>query len=250
MIVRVEHPRPGVALVTLDRPAKRNALSEELMGRLAEAFDDLAADGSTRCAVLTGAPPAFCAGGDLSELRHIDIDGYLAYCFRYRDLAVQIGGLPFPVVAAVNGAAIAGGFELMCLCDVRVAAEHAIMAVGDVDIGLPPTSGLSWLLPHLVGPGRARWLALASPRLTASEARAIGLVEEVVPDALARSLDLADEIARKPGDGVRLTRRLLADALEQGHEATMSAELSAQAEAFANPAVRAAIDAFFARRGV
>jgi enoyl-CoA hydratase/carnithine racemase len=247
-VLEVGRPAPDVALLTLNRPAKRNALSAELMGRLTAAFDDLAADGATRCAVVTGAPPAFCAGGDLSELLGLDVDGYLAYCGRYRDLALQLEALPFPVIAAVNGPAVAGGFELMCLCDLRIAADGAVMAVGDVDIGLPPTSGLSWLLPRLVGPGAARRLALASPRIGTVEALAIGLVDEVAADAVVRALELAGEIAAKPGDGVRLTRQLLAAAPERSYRAAMDAELAAQREAFANPEARAAIEAFFARR--
>jgi enoyl-CoA hydratase len=247
-VLLVDRPRPGVALVTLNRPEKRNALSAELMSGLLDAFAQLRDDGATRSAVLTGAPPAFCAGGDLTELLGLDADGYIAYCSRYRDLALLVGELPFPVIAAVNGAAVAGGFELMCICDIRIAADGAAMAVGDVDIGLPTTSGLSWLLPRLIGAGPARRLALASPRVGAPEALAMGLVDEVVADPLTRALDMAESIAAKPGEGVRLTRQLLSDAQGMTHSGAMDAELSAQRVAFSDPAARAAIEAFFASR--
>jgi enoyl-CoA hydratase/carnithine racemase len=244
-VLELTMPRPGVALVTLNRPAKRNALSAELMERLLETFAGLAGDGTTRSAVLTGAPPAFCAGGDLTELLGLDVDGYIAYCGRYREFAVAVEALPFPVIAAVNGAAVAGGFELMCLCDMRVAAEGAVMVVGDVDIGLPPTSGLSWILPRLIGAGPARRLMLANPRLSAAQAEALGLVDEVASDAVARALELAGEVAAKPGDGVRLTRQLLTAAQGRTYAAAMDAELAAAREAFTNPDARAAIEAFF-----
>jgi enoyl-CoA hydratase len=245
----VERPSPGVVLLTLNRPAKRNALSRGLVADLLVTLAEIGADPAVRCAVLTGAPPAFCAGGDLSELRSADDDGYAAYCASYRTMALAIRDLPFPLVAAVNGAAVAGGFELMCLADIRVAADDAVIITGDANIGLPTTSGLSWLLPRLVGAGRARWLTMAEPQLSGTEAHAIGLVEEVRPRGavLLRALEMAATIAAKPGDGIRLTRQTIEGALQSGYVEAIDAELVAQREGFANPAARQAINAFFDR---
>jgi enoyl-CoA hydratase/carnithine racemase len=245
----LERPRAGVVVLTLNRPAKRNALSKALMGDLVRTLGEIGADPENRCAVITGAPPAFTAGGDLSELREADGDAYAAYCESYRALAFAIRDLPFPLIAAVNGAAVAGGFELMCLADLRVAAADATIITGDANLGLPTTSGLSWLLPRLVGAGRARWLTMVEPRLSGAEAHAIGLVEEVWPagEVLTRAVEMAAIIASKPGDGIRLTRRTIDRALETGHAAAIEAELDAQREGYANPAVRQAIDAFFSR---
>jgi enoyl-CoA hydratase/carnithine racemase len=241
-------PRTGVALLTLNRPAKRNALSARLMADLAASLERLGGDG-TRCVVVTGAPPAFCAGGDLAELRDGDDAFYAAYCAAYRRIAQVIAAMDCPLVAAVNGAAVAGGFELMCLSDLRIASDDAIIAAGDASLGLPTTSGLSWLLPRLVGLGRARFILYRDARLTAAEALELGLVEAVHPpgELLERALDVAAEIAAMPGDGIRLTRRTVNDALTQTHAEAIEAELAAQREAFRNPAVRDAIAAFFRR---
>jgi 2-(1,2-epoxy-1,2-dihydrophenyl)acetyl-CoA isomerase len=246
----VDRPLPGVVVLTLNRPAKRNALSRTLVADLVRTLGELGADPAVRCAVLTGAPPAFCAGGDLAELRDATEESYAAYCASYATMAAAIRDLPFPLVAAVNGAAVAGGFELMCLCDMRVAAEDAPMHTGDANLGLPTTSGLSWLLPRMVGAGRARWLLMVEPRVSGAEAHAMGLVEELRPasEVLARAIEMAATIASKPGDGIRLTRQTVARALESGHEAAIADELGAQREGFANPAVRQAIAAFFDRR--
>src|SRR5699024_1132581 len=101
----LDRPSRGVAVLTLNRPQKRNALARALVADLLRTFGELGADSSVRCAVLTGAPPAFCGGGDLSELRTADDEAYAAYCASYRALALQIRDLPFPLIAAVDGAA-------------------------------------------------------------------------------------------------------------------------------------------------
>ncbi len=246
----VDRPAAGVVVLTLNRPAKRNALSRALVADLLRTFGELGADPAVRCAVLTGAPPAFCAGGDLSELRTADDEGYAAYCASYRALALQIRDLPFPLIAAIDGAAVAGGFELMCMADMRVASEESFFITGDATLGLPTTSGLSWLLPRLVGDGRARWLTMVEPRITGAEAHSMGLVEVLCPagEALARAVEMAATVAAKPGDGIRLTRRTIDGAHESGYVEAIDAELAAQREGFANPAVREAINAFFDRR--
>jgi 2-(1,2-epoxy-1,2-dihydrophenyl)acetyl-CoA isomerase len=239
-----------VVVLTLNRPAKRNALSKALVADLLRTLGEIGADPAVRCAVLTGAPPAFCGGGDLSELRTADGEAYAAYCATYKEVALQIRDLPFPLIAAVDGAAVAGGFELMCMCDMRVASDASFFVTGDANLGLPTTSGLSWLLPRLVGDGRARWLTMVEPRVSGAEAHAMGLVEVLCPagEALARAIEMAATIAAKPGDGIRLTRRTIDGALESGYVEAIDAELVAQREGFANPAVRRAIDAFFDRR--
>jgi 2-(1,2-epoxy-1,2-dihydrophenyl)acetyl-CoA isomerase len=248
--VLIESPKPGVTLVTLNRPEKRNALSSALMAELTAALRGAGTDTSTRCVVLTGAPPAFCAGGDLAEIRAGDDAAFGAYLECYRSLAEAVRALPCPLIAAVNGAAIAGGFELMCLADMRVIDDEAIVAVGDVDIGLAPTSGLTWLLPRMVGVGRAKWLALANPRLTGAEAYAIGIAEEraAVGTSVEQAVERAAMIAAKPGQGVRLTRLGIDLALDSSYGAAVAWEFEAERVAFADPAVGEALDAFLARR--
>ena len=245
----VSRPDPRVLLLTINRPDKRNALTNAMLEALVDELT-AAADADTGCVVLTGTPPAFCSGGDLRELLGGDDDNYRIYCELYRSVARAIRGLPCPVIAAVNGAAVAGGFELMCLADLRIAAHDATIFMGDSNHGLPSTSGLSWLLPRLVGAGRARWIAYLGRPMTGDEALSIGLVEETHPvdDVVAEALAIAAEIASKPGLGIHLTRRLIDDSLSQTHEETMTAELEAQTVAWAHPEVRAAINDFLASR--
>lgn len=245
----VARPAHGVVVLELHRPRRRNALTLALMAALAATLDALAADGETRCVVLTGAPPAFCAGGDLAELRDGDARHYAAYCASYRTIARAVRGLGCPLVAAINGPAVAGGLELACLADLRLVAEDAFLAGGDARLGLPTTSGLSWLLPRLVGVGQARRILFTDVRVGAREALALGLAEEVhAADALvARAVELAAEIAAMPGSGIARTRRLIDDGLTSTHEQAMAAELDEQAAAYGDPAVQEAFAAFFTR---
>lgn len=247
--LRLARPRPGVALLTLDRPEKRNALTLALLAGLAATLRRLATDGETRAVVLTGAPPAFCAGGDLAELLDGDEARYATYCASYRAIAEAVRDLGCPLIAAINGPAVAGGLELACVADLRLAAEGAFLAGGDARLGLPTTSGLSWLLPRLVGVGRARLLLFTDRRIAADEALRIGLVEEVhAAEALRpRALDLAEEIAAMPGSGIAMMRRLVDDGLASTHAEAIEAELEAQARAYRDPAVRAAFAAFLRR---
>jgi 2-(1,2-epoxy-1,2-dihydrophenyl)acetyl-CoA isomerase len=247
--VVVSTPRPGVALVTLERPERRNALTAQMMEDLASTFTSLGRDGRTRCVVLTGAPPAFCAGGDLAELRDGGEAYYATYCEAYRTIARAIDGMACPLVAAVNGAAVAGGLELACLADLRLASDEAFFAGGDARLGLPTTSGLSWVLPRLVGLGRALAILYQDVRVGAAEALAMGLVEAVAPatEHRRRAIELAAKIAANPGRGIELTRRTVLDGLTQTREQAMAAELEAQREAFAHPSVQKAFVAFFER---
>lgn len=239
----------AVALLELNRPEVRNALSTQALDTLLGVLEELRHDEACRAIVLAGAGPSFCAGADLSELRHFDDAAFADYVERYRLLGDAIRKLGKPLIAAVHGHAIAGGYELMCLADLRIVADDAKLRVGDLDIGLSPTSGLSWILPRLVGLGRARWLLLAGPTLTGTDAVAIGLAEEAVPatELRERALALAAEIAAHPGLGVRRTLELLQAGASSTYDEAVAAELVAEYETFAHPESRAAVDAFFKR---
>ncbi len=239
----------AVALLELNRAEVRNALSTQALDTLLGVLGELRHDDACRAVVLAGAGPSFCAGADLSELRHFDDAAFAGYVERYRLLGDAIRTLGKPLIAAVHGHAIAGGYELMCLADMRIVADDAQLRVGDLDIGLSPTSGLTWILPRLVGLGRARWLLLAGPTLNGTEAVAIGLAEEAVPatEVRDRALALAAEIAAHPGLGVRRTLELLQAGASSTYDEAVAAELVAEYETFAHPESRAAVDAFFRR---
>jgi enoyl-CoA hydratase len=184
----------GVAVVTLDRPGARNALSTEMRHHLRSIVHELDERPDVHAIVLTGVDPAFCAGVDLKELAAgtpPDLTGPR--------------GAPFltcstPLVAAVNGPAYAGGLELVLACHLVVASERAWFADTHATHGMVPGWGLTALLTEAVGPRRARWMLLTSTPVDATTARDWGLVAEVVPhgDVLAAAVRLARRIAQQP----------------------------------------------------
>jgi enoyl-CoA hydratase/carnithine racemase len=184
--------RDGVALLTLNRPEKRNALSLELRALLADTLAELATDDAVRALVLTGTGSAFCSGMDVTEF-----GGDRAHRQRLVDLSIAafgaVGNFPKPALAAVNGPAVAGGFALALLCDVRLASETARLGFAEPP-GVPPSyAAARAALPA----GLARELTLTGRMLDAPEAARLGVVSEVVPpEALPR---LAFEVARGMG---------------------------------------------------
>jgi enoyl-CoA hydratase/carnithine racemase len=249
MIVRREDHGP-VALLELNRPDALNALSSEAIDALLGHLAAIDGDAAVRCVVLAGAGRAFCAGADLKELGTLDDSGFAAFLERYAEIGHAIRRLGRPVIAAVHGHAVAGGFELMCQCDLRVVARDARLRVGDLDIGLSPTGGLTHLLPRLVGAGRARLLLLAGEELDGEEALAIGLAERAVEAGAVRAvaLRIAGLVAAHPGIGVRRTRELLDAPSAADYASAVTAELAAERETFADPGAQAAIAAFARRR--
>jgi enoyl-CoA hydratase len=195
-LLRIDGPDEGVAVLTLDRPDKRNALSTALRDQLSDALDVLAADEALRCLVITGAGPAFCAGFDLGEFQVEDPafqQALWASSDRYHRTVLEF---PLPIVAAVNGPALAGGFDLAIMCDLRVASPTATFAhpervFGDVVYGP---------LHDLVGGAVARDLCFTGRRIDAAEALALGVVNHVVePErVLAVAGERAAEIAAAP----------------------------------------------------
>jgi enoyl-CoA hydratase len=177
----------GVATVTLNRPAHLNALSAELRDAIVRAFDEIAADDETRAVILTGAGRAFCAGLDLKELGGETVGGasITGAVGRGANVVRAVEGCPWPVIGAVNGYAITGGFELALACDLLIASTAARFADTHVRIGILPGWGLSQKLSRIIGIGRAKELSLTGNFLDAEQAAAWGLVNRVVePEAL------------------------------------------------------------------
>jgi enoyl-CoA hydratase/carnithine racemase len=200
--------------------------------------------------VIGGRSPPFSAGGDITEM-----DGMTDSTFRdtigmYMCLADAIRASPKAFVAAVNGHALAGGFELAILCDLRIAARSARFGLPDTALGLSPTSGMTWLLPRIVGLGRALHLTLLGQPIDASEAERIGLVTAVVDDAeLERVAQTwAEMIASHPAVAVRLAKRAFQQGADQDFAAALRFEHEAEVECFADPETRARLRAFVERR--
>jgi enoyl-CoA hydratase len=192
----VRFERTGAAaVVTIDRPERRNAVDGETAAALLAAYERFAADDGARVMVLTGAgEQAFCAGADLKALNTLDPDAPAGPMGFTRLTPAK------PAIAAIRGWCVAGGLELALWCDLRVASEDARFGCLERRWGVPLIDGGTQRLPRVVGLGRALDLILTGRDVDAQEALAIGLVNEIVPDPRARALELAETIAAFPQD--------------------------------------------------
>ncbi len=189
---RVLVSREGaVAVVTLNEPARRNALTLELRGELLEALDLLIADPSCRAIMLTGAGGAFCSGGDLSTMRGGDVLGARRRLAVIHDIVRRIAAGPKPVVAAVEGAAFGAGLALATAADVIVADSGARFCASFARVGLMPDAGLIWSLPPRIGIGAAKRMMLEAVVVSGEEAKAIGLVDDLAPSGGVRERAMA-----------------------------------------------------------
>lgn len=203
-LLTIEH-RDRIALVTLNRPEKRNALSIELRMEVAEAFERLASAQDVDCAVLTGAGTAFCAGMDRTQFGG-DRDNRERLVESSLAAFASVGRFPKPLVAAVNGPAIAGGFALALLCDLRVASSSARFGFAELPMGIPPAYAAA---RAALDASLARELCLTGRVLDAEEALRRGVVSAVHPDheLRLRALELASSIAALPGRAMLETKR-------------------------------------------
>jgi enoyl-CoA hydratase len=214
--VHVERGDDGVTVVTLNRPEAMNTLNAELVGRLTDVLEDIRRDRQCRVVILTGAGRAFCAGLDLAgygDDERIEQDGLMLRTFdRQRelaDLAHRLHELPQPVIAAVNGAAAGGGLGLVCASDVRIASASSVFAVAFIRAGWSACDiGVSWMLPRLMGAGRAHELMLTGRRFDAAEALQGGLLARVVDgeQLMASARQTADLIIANAPASVELTK--------------------------------------------
>jgi enoyl-CoA hydratase len=201
--------RDGVALLTLNRPAARNALSSELLRALPEAIVAADANDDVDVIVLTGADPAFCAGLDLRELGSSG-NNLAGGATKEKEWTTPWPTVTKPVIGAINGAAVTGGFEIALNCDFLIASQRAKFGDTHARVGLLPGWGLSVLLPQAVGIRRAREMSLTGNFMDADEALQFGLVNRVVPheELLPVTLSIAADIA---GNDQRSVRALLAE---------------------------------------
>ena len=192
----------GIATVTLNRPEKLNALNRDLRGQFCRVMQELRADRNIGVVIITGAGRAFCAGLDLRELgaEGIREDGNATFITVIDDMEV-------PVIAAVNGFAVTGGFELALACDIMIAAEEAQFADTHARVGVMPGGGMSARLPRAVGVRKAKELSLTGNYLTARDAERMGLVNRVVPrdQLLGTAREIATQII---GNNQRIVRQM------------------------------------------
>ena len=241
----------AVRTITLNRPKALNSFTLPMHHSLRSALEQAAATPSVRCVVLTGAGRAFCAGQDLAEVTAPGAPpvGDLV-AEHYKPLALQISRMPVPVIAAVNGVAAGAGANLAIGCDLVVAAESASFIQAFSKIGLVPDCGGTWLLPRLVGRAHALGLALTAHKLSASQAQAMGLIWQCVPDAelMPTVQALAAQLAAMPVKALVATRMAMDAAQGLSLEAALAEEGRLQAGLAVAPDSQEGIAAFLAKR--
>lgn len=226
--VIVERPQPAIAVVRLNRPEARNALSQAVRQRLAEHFQALGRDEDVRCIVLTGGDKVFAAGADIRAM--VDATPIDILLLNNQRMWQTIASCPKPVIAAVNGFALGGGCELAMACHIRYAAPHAKFGQPEVKLGLIPGYGGTVRLPRLVGRGVATELLLSGRMIDAAEAERIGLVNRVVAaeSLLEECRGLAQTILGMGPIAVGLTL----DQVDRALDVPMDQALALEAEAF------------------
>jgi 2-(1,2-epoxy-1,2-dihydrophenyl)acetyl-CoA isomerase len=249
-VAEVETSRDGSVLtITLNRPEAYNAFTTSMHAALHAALDEARA-ADVRAVVVTGAGKGFCAGQDMKEFESVDRDiaGHLEASYHPNVRAIR--ALEKPVIAAVNGAAAGAGLSLACACDLRIAADNAAFVPGFIGIGLVPDSGGTFFLTRLLGPSRAFVWMTSNRRLTAAEAHAWGLVDEVVEaDSLtARAAEVAATYAAGPTAAIGMTKRLFDRAVRASLDEQLALEAQLQAAATQSEDFREGVAAFLEKR--
>jgi enoyl-CoA hydratase len=225
----------GVAVVTLDAPARRNALTLGLVDEIGAAFDAIESDPDVGAVVVTGAPPAFCAGADLSHLGSSQRQG-LSHIY---EGFLRVGRSTLPTIAAVNGAAVGAGVNLALACDVILAGESARFDTRFIDLGLHPGGGHTWMLQRRIGSQAAAALVLFGRTLDGRQAERAGLAWSCVPDGelLPLALEMASAAAGAPRDLVERIKQTMRDVTQLTDQAAaVERELDPQVWSINQPA--------------
>ena len=245
----------SVATIKFDRPERLNALTFEAYAELERTFRALDGEPGVRAVVLTGEGRAFCSGGDVEDiigpLLDRDAAGLLEFTTMTCDLIAAIRACRRPVIAALNGTTAGAGAVIAIACDVRIAAQSAKIAFLFTKVGLSGADmGAAWLLPRIVGLGRATEILMTGEFLDAAEAHRIGLYNRVVPDgeALGEARTLAARLARGPSVALAVTKWALEEEAAMGLADALDSEARAQADCMQSPNFREAYEAFVAKR--
>jgi 2-(1,2-epoxy-1,2-dihydrophenyl)acetyl-CoA isomerase len=244
-----------IGTLTLDRPDVFNAMSPEMIGEFTVAFAWLADRAPLRALIVTGAGRAFSAGGDVNWFRKgVESDEHdLPSDVRrgaevLHQAIVDLRRIPYPVVAAVNGAAAGAGFSLALACDIRIAADSAFFAPAYGRIGASPDGGMTYFLPRVVGPSRALELLLEDPNMSAGDALAEHLVSEVVPaeQLMERAREKAEELGTRAPHYVRMAKLLTQQSIENSLTEHLQLERHGIADSMGTEDLRTGVQAFFA----
>jgi enoyl-CoA hydratase/carnithine racemase len=245
----------GIATITLNRPDRLNALTFDVYDELRHTFRALSHEPGVRVVVITGAGKAFCSGGDVHDiigpLTARDYRGLLDFTRMTCDLVLSIRECRRPVIAALNGTVAGAGAVIATACDVRIAAESAKIAFLFTKVGLSGADmGAAWLLPRIVGFGRASELLMTGDFISAAEAHRIGLYNRVVGDGdlLANAREFAAKLAKGPAFALEITKDALNREAAMDLSASLEAEAQIQASLMLYPDFREAYEAFRDKR--
>lgn len=243
----------AIGVLKFNRPEASNALSDQMHQELLDFVPRIADEPDLRVVILTGEGKAFCAGGDLDRFlahskSHQERGGAIKL-FR-NDVPRAFLGVEIPIIAAINGAAVGGGFTLPLTCDLRIASEEARFGAVFARVGLAPEYGSSFLLARIVGLTRASELIFTARIFDAQEALAMGLVSEVVPgdQLMDRAHALAQQIVALPPLGVRMAKRVLRYGLDSTLSQALNFEELAESHCFSSLDHQEAVRAFLEKR--
>ncbi|MEM7353432.1 MAG: enoyl-CoA hydratase family protein [Acidobacteriota bacterium] len=245
-----------VATITLNRPDKLNALTFEVYDELRQVFEALDTEPGVRAIILTGAGErAFCTGGDVNDIIGAlfgrDFQGLLDFTRRTGALILAMLRCRRPIVGALNGQVAGAGAVITSACDLRIASEDARIAYLFTKVGLSGADmGATWLLPRIIGQGRAAELLMTGDFIDAERAERIGLYNRVVPkvEVLATARAWAEKLARGPSFGLEVTKKMLYREASMDVESALAAEVEIQAACMEDPNFRESYDAFVEKR--
>lgn len=222
----------GYALVTLNRPERMNALSRVLLRELGALFRALAVEPRARVIIVTGSgEKAFCAGADLKERQSMTEDDVRALLGVYRDAFGAIDHCPKPVVAAIQGVALGGGFELALACDLRVAAPNAVIGLPETSLAIIPGAGGTQRLSRLIGPGRAKELILLAKKMPAREGLGLGLVTALAAEGES-PVEAAKQLTASLVNGAPIALAAAMEAVDLGADLDLEAGFLLEARCY------------------
>lgn len=245
----------GVATINLNRPERLNALTFEAYDELRRAFRILSDEEDTRVVVITGAGRGFCSGGDVEDiigrLFERDMRGLLEFTRMTCDLILAMRRCRKPVIGALNGTVAGAGAVIATACDIRIGAESAKIAYLFTRVGLSGADmGAAWMLPRIVGLGKASELLMTGDFISAEEAHRVGLYNKVVPDgeALQSATELAEKLAGGPAFALEITKDALNREASMDLASALESEAQIQAALMLHPDFRESYDAFVEKR--
>lgn len=242
--------RGAVAVVTFDGEAVLNAFSSATWEQLDAVLEEVERDDAVRAVVFTGAGRAFVAGADIRGYDGIDVEGFTAFQRLVGRVTRRLHELPKPTVAAINGYALGGGFELALACDLLVGRAGAKVGLPEITLGLLPGGGGTQRITRIVGPYRAAWLLMTGEPITVEQAHEWGIVDRVVDDALAAAVELAEQLAQRSPAALAVAKTLVATAMDVPLDEGLEAEIVRTAPLVTTPEAREGIAAFLRRSEV